>query len=179
MSLSSEGTPEMVAFEQLVEEYGDRVYGIALRITGSPTDAEDVMQDAFLQAFRSWESYRHDAAPFTWLYRITVNAALMRLRARRPTDLLSERPETDEIVDWTADAAQAALRGELQQQLESAITRLPEQLRVVLILRDVENLSTAETAAALDLTEAAVKSRLHRARSTLRGHLGDLYSRDR
>ena len=178
MSLSSEGTPEMVAFEQLVEEYGDRVYGIALRITGSPTDAEDVMQDAFLQAFRSWESYRREAAPFTWLYRITVNAALMRLRAGRPTDMLSERPETDEIVDWTADAAQAALRGELQQQLESAITRLPEALRVVLILRDVENLSTAETAAATGLTEAAVKSRLHRARMVMRAHLGDLYSRD-
>lgn len=179
MSLSSEGTPEMVAFEQLVEEYGDRVYGIALRITGSSADAEDVMQDAFLQAFRSWESYRRDAAPFTWLYRITVNAALTRLRSRRPLELLSERSDAEEIVDWTADAAQAALRGELQQQLESAITRLPEDLRVVLILRDVENLSTAETAAALDLTEAAVKSRLHRARSTLRAHLGDLYRADR
>ena len=106
MSLSSEGTPEMVAFEQLVEEYGDRVYGIALRITGSASDAEDVMQDAFLQAFRSWDSYRRDAAPFTWLYRITVNAALMRVRARRPIELLSERSDTEDIVDWTADAAQ-------------------------------------------------------------------------
>jgi RNA polymerase sigma-70 factor (ECF subfamily) len=179
MSLSSEGTPEMVAFEQLVEEYSDRVYGIALRITGSPSDAEDVMQDAFLQAFRSWDSYRRDAAPFTWLYRITVNAALMRVRARRPIELLSERADTEDVVDWTADAAQAALRGELQQQLEAAIVRLPEELRVVVILRDVENLSTAETAAALDLTEAAVKSRLHRARATLRSHLGDLYSGDR
>jgi RNA polymerase sigma-70 factor (ECF subfamily) len=178
MSLSSEGTPEMVAFEQLVEEYGDRVYGIALRITGSPADAEEVMQDAFLQAFRSWESYRRDAAPFTWLYRITVNAALMRVRARRPSDVLSERPESEEIVDWTADAAQAALRGELQQELEAGIVRLPEDLRVVLILRDVEGLSTAETAAALDLTEAAVKSRLHRARVALRSHLGDLYRAD-
>jgi RNA polymerase sigma-70 factor (ECF subfamily) len=179
MSLSSEGTPDPVAFEQLVEEYGDRVYGIALRITGSPTDAEDVMQDAFLQAFRSWESYRGEAAPFTWLYRITVNAALMRARKSRSTDQLSERVESDEIVDWTADAAQAALRGELHQELEAAIVRLPEELRTVLILRDVENLSTAETAAALDLTEAAVKSRLHRARITMRAHLGDLYSSER
>jgi RNA polymerase sigma-70 factor (ECF subfamily) len=178
MSLSSEGTPEMVAFEQLVEEYGDRVYGIALRITGSPADAEEVMQDAFLQAFRSWESYRRDAAPFTWLYRITVNAALMRVRARRPADVLSERPDSEEIVDWTADAAQAALRGELQQQLEDGIRRLPDDLRVVLILRDVEGLSTAETADALTLSEAAVKSRLHRARLTLRSHLGDVLGND-
>lgn len=179
MSLSSEGTPEMVAFEQLVEEYADRVYGIALRITGSPADAEDVMQDAFLQAFRSWDTYRREAAPFTWLYRITVNAALMRLRAQHPVELLSERSEAEDVVDWSADAAQAALRGELHQQLEAAIVRLPAELRVVVILRDVENLSTAETAAALELTEAAVKSRLHRARTTLRAHLGDLYSGDR
>ena len=179
MSLSSEGTPDLVAFEQLVAEYGDRVYGIALRITGSPSDAEEVMQEAFLQAFRSWASYRAEAAPTTWLYRIAVNAALMRVRARRPVELLSERPDTLEIVDWTADAAQAALRGELHQQLESAITRLPDELRVVLILRDVEGLSTAEAAAALELTEAAVKSRLHRARAVLRRHLGDLLSGDR
>ena len=179
MSLSSEGTPDMVAFEQLVEEYADRVYGIALRITGSSTDAEDVMQEAFLQAFRSWESYRGEAAPFTWLYRITVNAALMRARATRPTDLLSERPDSEEIVDWSADAAQAALRDELQEQLAAAIVRLPEDLRVVLILRDVDGLSTAETAASLDLTEAAVKTRLHRARMTLRVHLSDLYGGSR
>jgi len=179
MSLSSEGTPDLVAFEQLVAEYGDRVYGIALRITGSPSDAEDVMQDAFLQAFRSWPAFRAEAAPTTWLYRIAVNAALMQVRARRPVDLLSERPYSLEIVDWTADAAQAALRGELQEHLEVGITRLPDDLRVVLILRDVEGLSTSETAAALDVTEAAVKSRLHRARAILRQYLGDLYERDR
>ena len=74
MSLSSEGTPDLVAFEQLVAEYGDRVFGIALRMTGSLSDAEDVMQDAFLLAFRSWPSFRGEAAPTTWLYRITVPA---------------------------------------------------------------------------------------------------------
>ena len=178
MSLSSEGTPELVAFEQLVAEYGDRVYGIALRVTGSPSDAEEVMQDAFLQAFRSWSSFRGESAPTTWLYRIAVNAALMRVRSRRDTERLSERDEGDEVVDWTEDAAQAVVRGELRQQLENGITRLPEYLRVALILRDVEGLSTAETAAALDLSEATVKSRLHRARVLLRGYLADLYARD-
>jgi RNA polymerase sigma-70 factor (ECF subfamily) len=178
MSLSSEGTPELVAFEQLVAEYGDRVFGIALRVTGSPSDAEEVMQEAFLQAFRSWSTYRGEAAPTTWLYRIAVNAALMRVRSRRPIDLLSEQPENLEIVDWSADVAQAVLRGELQQQIEDAITRLPEALRVTLILRDIEGLSTSETAASLEISEPNVKSRLHRARALLRRHLGTLLAAD-
>ena len=98
MSLSSEGTPDMVAFEQLVAEYGDRVFGIALRVTGSPSDAEEVMQEAFLQAFRSWSTYRGEAAPTTWLYRIAVNAALMRVRARRSEELLSEHRDLDDVI---------------------------------------------------------------------------------
>jgi len=92
MSLSSEGTPDLVAFEQLVAEYGDRVFGIALRVTGSPSDAEEVMQEAFLQAFRSWSTFRGESAPTTWLYRIAVNAALARVRARR--DVGSSRAAT-------------------------------------------------------------------------------------
>src|SRR3954454_7268206 len=128
MSLSSEGTPELVAFEQLVAEYEDRVYGIALRVTGSPSDAEEVMQEAFLQAFRSWSTYRGEAKATTWLYRIAVNAALMRVRDRRPVALLSEQPESLEIADWSANAEQAVLRGELQHQLEAGIGRLPEDL---------------------------------------------------
>jgi RNA polymerase sigma-70 factor (ECF subfamily) len=176
MSLSSEGTPDLVAFEQLVAEYGDRVFGIALRVTGSPSDAEEVMQEAFLQAFRSWSTFRGQSAPTTWLYRIAVNAALTRVRSRRDVELLSERDAGPEVADWTADAAQAVLRGELREQIEAGITRLPEDLRVALIFRDVEGLSTAETSAALDISEAAVKSRLHRARALLRGYLADLIS---
>jgi len=174
MSLSSEGTPELVAFEQLVAEYGDRVYGIALRVTGSPSDAEEVTQEAFLQAFRSWSTYRGEARATTWLYRIAVNAALMRVRARRPVELMSERPESLEIADWASDTVQAVLRGELHRQIEAGITRLPEDLRVTLILRDIEGLSTSETAATLEIKEAAVKSRLHRARALLRQYLADL-----
>ena len=171
MSLSSEGTPDLVAFEQLVEEYGDRVYGIALRITGSPSDAEDAMQDAFLSAFKAWASFRAESSPTTWLYRIAVNAALQRVR-RRPDDELVERDEeAAQIVDWTGDAAFAAVSAELRAQLEEAIALLPPDLQVALVLRDVEGLSTAETAAVMELTEAAVKSRLHRARAVLRRHL--------
>jgi RNA polymerase sigma-70 factor (ECF subfamily) len=175
MSLSSEGTPDLVAFEQLVEEYQDRVYGIALRITGSPTEAEDVMQDAFLAAFRAWPTFRGEAAPTTWLYRIAVNAALKRRRSQRDVTYLSEQAEPDEAIrDWSGELAQAAVQHEAEQRLEEGILRLPQDLRVTLILRDVEGLSTAETSAALAISEAAVKSRLHRARVLLRHFLGDL-----
>lgn len=177
MSLSSEGTPDLVAFEQLVEEYGDRVFGIALRITGSPADAEDAMQDAFLQAFRGWADFRGAASARTWLYRIAVNASLMRVRARRPAEYLDEALGADEPADWSADALQAVLRGELNEEIGAGIARLPEEMRVVLILRDIESLSTAETAATLAITEAAVKSRLHRARSLLRTYLGVHFAR--
>jgi RNA polymerase sigma-70 factor, ECF subfamily len=160
MSLSSEGTPDLVAFEQLVAEYGDRIFGIALRVTGSPSDAEEVMQEAFLQAFRSWSTFRGESAPTTWLYRIAVNAALTRVRSRHDVELLSERDDgKKEVADWTSDAVQAVLRGELRQQIEVGITRLPEALRVVLVLR---------------VSEAAVKSRLHRARALLRSYLADV-----
>jgi RNA polymerase sigma-70 factor (ECF subfamily) len=170
MSYSSEGTPDLVAFEQLVEEYGDRVYNIALRITGSPTDAEDAMQDAFLSALRGWRAFRGEASPTTWLYRIAVNAALQRVRPSRSVEYLGEIDDGDreEIADWTGDVPMAAVRSELIAELERGIGQLHPDLRVVLVLRDVEGLSTAETAASLDLSEAAVKSRLHRARVILR-----------
>lgn len=182
MSLSSEGTPDLVAFEQLVAEYEDRVYGIALRITGSATEAEDVMQDAFLDAFRAWPTFRGESAPTTWLYRIAVNAALRRMRSQRPVEYLTEQAEIDdEMVDWSADASQTAIRHEVEQRLEDGISRLPQILRVTLILRDVEGLSAAETAAVLSTPDEpvsveAVKSRLHRARLLLRRHLGDLFA---
>jgi RNA polymerase sigma-70 factor (ECF subfamily) len=177
MSLSSEGTPDLVAFEQLVAEYQDRVYGIALRITGSPIEAEDVMQDAFLDAFRAWPAFRGESAPTTWLYRIAVNAALKRRRSVHDVEYLSEQDESDEeIADWSGDVVQAAMQREVEQRLEHGIARLPEDLRVTLILRDVEGLSTAETSTVLAISEANVKSRLHRARVLLRRHLGDLFS---
>jgi RNA polymerase sigma-70 factor (ECF subfamily) len=184
MSLSSEGTPELVAFEQLVAEYEDRVYGIALRITGSPTEAEDVMQDAFLDAFRAWASFRGEAAATTWLYRIAVNAALRRIRSRRPVDYLSDAGEPyDEIVDWSANLDQTVIQHELQERLQDGILQLPEDLRLTFVLRDIEGLSAAETAAVLSTpeTEVAVQTvhtRLHRARVLLRAHLA-AYFRDR
>ncbi len=174
MSLSSEGTPDRVAFEQLIQEYGDRVYGIALRITGSSPDAEDAMQDAFLSAFRAWPSFRGAASPTTWLYRIAVNAALQRVRARHAHDYLADDAESSPVRDWTGDVPQAVARAELHAKLEEGIQLLAPDLRATLVLRDVEGLSTAETATALELSEAAVKSRLHRARVLLRQFLAEV-----
>ncbi len=173
MSYSSEGTPDLVAFEQLVEEYGDRVYNIALRITGSPAEAEDAMQDAFLDALRGWRGFRGEASPTTWLYRIAVNAALQRVRAGRPVEYLGDvdDDEREDIVDWSSDVPAAAARAELMAEIEHGIALLHPDLRVVLILRDVEGLSTHEAALALELSETAVKSRLHRARVVLRDWL--------
>ena len=175
MSLSPEGTPDLVAFEQLVQEYGDRVYGIALRITGSPTDAEDAMQDAFLSALRAWPSFRAEASPSTWLYRIAINASLQKVRARQPVEYLTEDEADAPIRDWTADVPHAAARAELYAELERGIGLLPDELRVALVLRDVEGLSTSEAAAAMELTEAAVKSRLHRARMLMRRFLQEYF----
>jgi len=178
MSLSSEGTPDPVAFEQLVAEYGDRVYAIALRLTGSPSDAEDVMQDALLDAFRGWSQFRGEAKPSTWLYRITVNAAAKRARTRKePADLV-EPVDEQAIADWSSDAAQVFARAEIRQEIEAAIARLPWEVRTVVVLRDVQGQSTAETAAVLEFSEAKVKSCLHRGRVILRRELGRLLGRE-
>lgn len=178
MSLSSEGTPKLVAFEQLVAEYGDRVYAIALRLTGSPTDAEDVMQDALLQAFRGWSEFRGEANPATWLYRITVNAAAQRVRAQPPTANLPEPVEELAVPDWSGDVAQIVADAELRREIEDAIVALPWELRIVVILRDTMGQSTAATALALGLTEPTVKARLHRGRVILRRELGKVLGRE-
>lgn len=165
---------QRTTFERLIEEYADRIYNIALRITGHPQEAEDVMQEAFLNAFRSWASFRGEATPATWLYRIAVNAALERARQRHPLDFLSEVVEED-IQDWSSSVVELVQRAELQERVLAGIQLLPPDLRVVLVLRDIDGLSTAEAAAALEISEAALKSRLHRARSLLRQHLADYF----
>ena len=166
--------PDPAAFELIVEEYADRIYNVALRITHSPQDAEDVMQDACLAAFRNWSTFRGEAARTTWLYRIAVNAALARVR-RRHEDLPLEHTgyEATRIANWSPDLGRQLENDELRAALVSALGRLPTDLRVVVVLRDVDGLSSAEVAAVLDLSDAAVKSRLHRARVLLRQHLAD------
>jgi RNA polymerase sigma-70 factor, ECF subfamily len=161
------------AFEGLVERHGDRVYNIALRITGSPEDAEDATQEAFISAYQHRADFRGEAALSTWLYRITVNAALQRVRTRRPAGPLPSDEEGTAVVDWSEDVLQRVELGELRQVIGRGIALLPEGERAALVLRDVEGFSTAEAAAVLELSEAALKSRVHRGRVLLRRYLAD------
>jgi RNA polymerase sigma-70 factor (ECF subfamily) len=171
-------TPQPGAFERLVEEYADRIYNVALRITGERTEAEDAVQEAFLSAYRAWPSFRGESNPRTWLYRIAVNAALMRVRSRHPSEYLADLPEHEDVQDWSANIGELAQRAELHELLLSGLNLLEPGHRSALVLRDIDGLSTAEAAQALDISEEALKSRLHRARMLLRQHLAD-YFRER
>jgi len=160
------------AYGRLVEPYRIQLHTHCYRMLGSVHDAEDALQDALLSAYRHWGEFRHASGAGTWLYRITVNAALSRARRRQPDEYLTDTGYTQgEVIDWSEDLARRAEAAELRSILEEGILRLPEDFRVTLVLRDVEGLSTAEAAAILELSEAAVKSRLHRARVLLRQYV--------
>lgn len=162
-----------------MERHSSTIYNLALRMMGSPQEAEEVMQEAFISAFRALPRFEGRSQLGTWLYRIAYNAALMRLRRRRPPTFSLDEPwETDEgelaprqFIDWTALPDDMLLNKELRSVLEAALQTLPPSLRSVFVLRDIEGLSTAETAEALELTETNVKVRLHRARLALREKL--------
>jgi RNA polymerase sigma-70 factor, ECF subfamily len=169
---------EDAAFEVLVRENTPRMLAVTRRLLGSEEEARDAVQDAFLSAFRALERFAGDARLSTWLHRIAVNAALMRLRAkrRRPEEPIEElQPrflETGHFAEapkpWQEGAAALLEREELRAELRGAIAALPEPYRDVLWLRDIEELDTAETARILGLSSSAVKTRLHRARVALR-----------
>jgi RNA polymerase sigma-70 factor, ECF subfamily len=174
MSTSEYGPLDRTEFEQVVVEYADRLYSIALRITASPPDAEDAVQEAFISAYRHLRQFRGEASPRTWLYRITVNAALARLRDRGPQEYLDDASErAEQAAEWTQRAQDQAVAGELRDELERALGMLAPDLRAAVILRDVEGLSTREAAQVLDIGEPALKTRLHRARVLLRQALAD------
>jgi RNA polymerase sigma-70 factor, ECF subfamily len=173
------------AFEQLVKRYDRNVFRIAQHITQNREDAEDVVQDAFLKAFQNLGQFQGQSKFYTWLVRIAVNEALMRLRRRRPERMVSidEDVQTEddsiprEIADWSPNPEQLYNQGELKEILQKTIQGLPESFRTVFILRDVEGLSTEETADALGLSVPAVKSRLLRARLQLRERLTKYFKR--
>ncbi|NTU79482.1 MAG: sigma-70 family RNA polymerase sigma factor [Chloroflexales bacterium] len=159
----------------LVKRYAPLVYARALRLTGDHDEAEGVLQTTFIKACEALASFDGVSSLGTWIYRIATNEGLMLLRKRKPQVALDEVAETlqpDELPQqrqaWAPDPLRAALNGELQAALEQAIAALPEPLRVVVLLRDIEQLSTEETAERLGLTAGAVKVRLHRARLKLR-----------
>ena len=167
------------AFTELVNRYAPKIYRTARHITKNDQDAEDVLQETFLNAYSRLDQFKGDAKFYTWLTRIGVNQALMKLRQRkdgkflpldRPVDT-GEGSMPREIASGDADPEQQYEREELRRTLSSGIDSLPESYRTVLVLRDIDGLSTEETAESLGLSVSAVKSRLLRARLRLRDKL--------
>lgn len=168
------------AFGELVTRYESKVYSLALKMLRNPEDAEDVLQDTFLRAYRGIKAFQGQSTFSTWIYRITANSALMRLRKKQlPTvsiDDADEREAPINIADWAPGPVERLMSEETRRAMEDAIEALPAEFRQVFILRDVEELSNAEVAEVLDLSVAAVKSRLHRARLKVRNRLAQYFN---
>ena len=170
---------DLEAFSQLVNRYDRNIFRIAQHITHNEEDAQDVVQDAFLKAYQNLEQFQENSKFYTWLVRIAVNEALMKLRKRRTdrTVSIDEDVETEEgsmpreVADWSPNPEQLYGQSELGDILKKTIQGLPPGFRTVFVLRDVEGLSTEETAEMLGLSVPAVKSRLLRARLQLRERL--------
>jgi RNA polymerase sigma-70 factor, ECF subfamily len=167
---------DVSCFEELMNRYHAKAFGLASRLTKNQEDAEEVLQDVFVTVFRKLEGFEGKSAFSSWLYRITVNAALMKLRKKRRDESLAieDVPEAKNVPSCPEGSDQAekiTLRAEVRHALESAVARLADEYRVVFVLRDIEGIPTGEVARMLDLTVPAVKSRLHRARLMLRGDL--------
>jgi RNA polymerase sigma-70 factor (ECF subfamily) len=166
------------AFEELVNRYEAKIFRLTMNITRNREDAEDAMQDAFLKSYSHLRDFQGDSRFYTWLVRIAANEALMRLRKRRPNQFSLDEPvegEEDlmprELEDWGPSPEQRFAQTEMHEILSSVIDKLEPGFRMVFVLRDVEELSTEETAKALGISVPAVKSRLLRARLKLRERL--------
>lgn len=173
------------AFDELVRRYQDKVYRLSFKILRHEDDAAEALQDALLSAYRGLKNFKAESTFSTWLYRVATNAALMKYRKRRDGHISLERSQSDDedseplaLPDWSAQPLEELLDAETRDVMREGIDRLPEELRVVFVLRDVEELSNLEVSEVLDLSIPAVKSRLHRARLQLRNRL-DRYFRDK
>lgn len=171
------------AFDELVDRYRDKVYRLCFKILRHEDDAAEALQDAFLSAFRGIKNFKVESTFSTWLYRIATNASLMKYRKRRDnvvsleqSQSQNEDAETLQVADWSTQPVEDVLNAETREVMEEGISRLPEDLRTVFVLRDVEEMSNAEVAEILELSVAAVKSRLHRARLTLRDRLNRYFA---
>lgn len=170
---------DAAAFDTLIRRHDRYLYRIARSVLVDDQEAEDVIQDAFVKAFRAVGSFRGDAKLRTWLTRITLNEAIRRRRRRKNLIQLEALSESDKAIGLAATSAleqgpeHKAAQHQIRKVLERAIDGLPDSLRIVFVMRDVEDLSTAETARHLGIRAATVKTRLHRARRALREALGD------
>lgn len=172
-------------FARLLDAYSGLIYRLGIKMVGNQQDAEDVLQETFIKAYRHIGSFKGRSQLSTWLYRIAANEALMLLRKENSRDHISlEEPfdnadaeqEPVQIEDWCCLPEDELMSEEARHYLDEALTELTPNLRAVFLLRDVEGLSTRETAEVLDLTETAVKTRLSRARLQLRELLTTYYS---
>ncbi|MBN8656336.1 MAG: sigma-70 family RNA polymerase sigma factor [Anaerolineae bacterium] len=184
LSIEALRAGDRAEFARLVDTYSTVIYRLGLKMLGNPQDAEDILQNTFLNALTHLANFEGRSSISTWLYRIAANEALMMIRRRKSNFNLEDmQPEdADDIslpetfVDWSLLPEKELLSGEGKTVLEKAIKQLPENLRMVFILRDVEDLSIKETAEILNLTEVNVKTRLLRARMALREQLSSYYA---
>jgi RNA polymerase sigma-70 factor (ECF subfamily) len=171
-------------FALFVDAYSGHVYRLAIKMLQNPQDAEDILQETFIKAYKALPRFEGRSSLSTWLYRIATNEALMFLRKKRPMQVSVDEPieneEGDErprqIIDWCCLPESELMSTEARANLDHSVQQLPERLRAVFLLRDIEGLSTRETAEVLDISESAVKTRLSRARFQLRELLSVYYS---
>lgn len=176
------------AFEFLVTRYESKVYRLAVRMLRNPQDAEDALQETFLQVFRGLAGFEGRSKFSTWLFRLATNVCLMRIRHREtePSKLLPledylpklEEGDSPQMMDWADRPEDALLSKESREKMMEALDKLPPEYRAVFILRDIEGFSNAETGESLGISVAAVKSRLHRARLALRGMLSGYFEKE-
>lgn len=165
-------------FQSIVEKHTDFVYNVAYRMMNNVQDAEDITQEAFLSAYRSWASFRGGSSVSTWLYRIAVNACLMRLRKEKRARALTDTGYKEmDVIDWVADTSagpeRLAINSELREEMGRAIASLPPDLRAAVVMRDIQELSNTEASESLGITVSSLKARLHRGRVLLRKQLED------
>ncbi len=175
---------DQAAYAEMVDAYAGRIYNLALRLMGDEAAAEDVLQETFLNAFKAIDRFEGRSQLGTWLYRIANNTALMQLRKKEPVTFSIDSPvETDDgdelprqFFDFCCLPERELLSDEARSEMRAAIDDLPDTLRVVFVLRDLEGLSTKETADELGLSVPAVKTRLMRARLALRERLAHYFA---
>jgi RNA polymerase sigma-70 factor, ECF subfamily len=175
---------DVAAFDELINRYERKIFRLGMNITQNREDAEDVMQEAFLKSFQNLDRFQGNSRFYTWLVRIAINEALMKLRKRRPNQVSLDEPILEnedsvfrDVEDWGPSPEQRFAQTELNEILTHVIGELEPLYRVVFLLRDVEGISTEETAQMLDISVAAVKSRLLRARLQLRQKLNTYFRR--
>jgi RNA polymerase sigma-70 factor (ECF subfamily) len=176
---------DVAAFEQLVKRYDRKLLRIAQSVLHNTEDAQDAVQEAFLKAFQNLGKFREESQFSTWLFRITVNQSLMKLRKQRAIREVSLdedfKADVDtlpmEVIDWAPNPEQLYWASELRAILISALKQLPPTLRTVFVLRDIEGLSTDQTAEVLNLSQTAVKARLWRVRLQLREQLNKYFGK--